>query len=186
MAAERVLAQHRLDLSGKAVDAAAQIGPARRQVNPDTVRQPDHERLATTSSSRSSAPASKLRPTRTTQPPGKASSIRASPGSAAATLGDLDRQEPRPGSRHWRGWGLGRPGFQPGIPTAQRAGPQAVLLTVQPQRQPAALPASHVIPPELLPIPANPAVGHPSLHRSLVSIKSRPEQTGRKDAFVAG
>src|SRR3954469_22916560 len=84
MAAERVLAQHRLDLSGKAVDAAAQIGPARRQVNPDTVRQPDHERLATTSSSRSSAPASKLRPTRTTQPPGKASSIRASPGSGAA------------------------------------------------------------------------------------------------------
>src|SRR3954453_5258070 len=48
MAAEGILAQHRLDLRGQTVNAAAQVGPTRRQVNPDTVRQPDHDRLSTT------------------------------------------------------------------------------------------------------------------------------------------
>src|SRR6185295_10394557 len=59
-------------------------------------------------------------------------------------------------------------------------------LAVQPQRQAAALPARDVIPPELLPISENSAIGHQSLHCFPVSRKTRPEQTAGKDAFVAG
>src|SRR3954452_12546763 len=87
MAAEGVFAQHRLDLRGKAINAAAQVRATRRQVNTDTVRQPDHERLSTTVSSRSKVAASKPRPTRTTHPPGRASSIRSSRGSGIGTVG---------------------------------------------------------------------------------------------------
>src|SRR4051794_19146166 len=59
-------------------------------------------------------------------------------------------------------------------------------LAVQPQRQAAVLPASHVIPPELLPVLENSAISHPNLHCFPVSRKTRPEQTAGKDAFVAG
>jgi hypothetical protein len=61
-----------------------------------------------------------------------------------------------------------------------------MLLTVQPQRQAAALPACHVIPPELLPVSQVPAIGHCSLHEFPVTRKSRLQQTGGKGAFVAG
>src|SRR3954467_1134582 len=61
-----------------------------------------------------------------------------------------------------------------------------MLLTVQPQRHPPALPARDVIPPELLPISENSAIGHQSLHCFPVFRKTRPPQTGRKDVFVAG
>jgi hypothetical protein len=43
-----------------------------------------------------------------------------------------------------------------------------------------------VIPPELLPISENSAIGHQSLHCFPVSRKTRPQQTCGKDAFVAG
>src|SRR4051812_49834344 len=87
MATEGILAQHRLDLGGQAVDAAAQVGPARRQVNTHAIRQPDHERLSTTSSSRSKVTASKPRPIRTTYPPGRTNSTRSSRGSGTLTAG---------------------------------------------------------------------------------------------------
>src|SRR4051794_35758915 len=93
MATEGILAQHRLDLGGQAVDAVAQVGPSRRQVNTHAIRQADHERLSMTSSSRSKVTASKPRPTRTTRPPGRASSIRSSGGSGIgmATAGSATR-----------------------------------------------------------------------------------------------
>src|SRR3954469_13094702 len=50
---EGIFAQHRLDLRGQAVDTAAQVGATRRQVNTHPIRQPDHERLSMTVSSRS-------------------------------------------------------------------------------------------------------------------------------------
>ena len=61
-----------------------------------------------------------------------------------------------------------------------------MLLAVQPQRQTAALPARHVIPPELLPVLENSAISHPSLHCIPVFRNTRPEQSSEKDAFVAG
>src|SRR3954462_15126234 len=91
--------------------------------------------------------------------------------------------------RLWSGRGcrsIGGLGFEPGVPVAQRARLQPMLLTVQPQRHPAALPARDVIPPELLPISENSAIGHQSLHCFPVFRKTRPQQTGGKDAFVAG
>src|SRR4051812_26439018 len=84
---EGILTQHRLDLRGQAINAAAQVRATRRQVNTDTVRQPDHDRLSTTSSNRSKVAASKPRLTRTTQPPCRASSIRSSRGSGTLTAG---------------------------------------------------------------------------------------------------
>src|SRR3954465_6336918 len=87
MAAERILTQHRLDLRGQAVDAATQVGPTRRQVNTHAIRQADHERLSTTSSSRSKVTASKPRPIRTTYPPGKINSTPSPRGSGTLTAG---------------------------------------------------------------------------------------------------
>jgi hypothetical protein len=50
MTAKWIRVQRRPDLRSRAVDATAQVGPTRFQVNTDTVRQPDHERLSTLSS----------------------------------------------------------------------------------------------------------------------------------------
>src|SRR3954471_19009827 len=91
MTAERVFAQHRLDLGGEAVDAPAQVGPARRQVDLNPVRQPDPRHLSRTASSRSSAPPSKLRLTRTTRPPDTTTSIRSSAGSGMDKAGSATR-----------------------------------------------------------------------------------------------
>jgi hypothetical protein len=82
MATERILTQHRLDLRGKAVDAAAQVGPARCQVNTHAIRQPDYERLSTTSISRFKVTASKPRPTRRMLPPSEP--VRSGPPAAPA------------------------------------------------------------------------------------------------------
>src|SRR3954452_17516084 len=78
------------------------------------------------------------------------------------TRRNTNRQKRRLWPGRWRR-SLGRPGFQAGAPVAQRARLQPLLLTVQPQRQAAALPTRDVIPPELLPILATSAVGHQNL-----------------------